>query len=212
MSYDGNIIDEVIKDRLSDSDNLVVMYVGNLEAYQGIDLLLQGFSLSVKADIKAELFVIGGEQSDIEAYTKLSQDLGIANHVHFLGPRPVKSLSYYLEQADILASPRIKGKNTPMKIYSYLGSGKAVIATNLETHTQVLTNDLAMLVEPNPSAFAQGLFELSQSDSLRQALGEAGQSMIRENFSLEAFTERANRLLDWVQGTLSKDITSTVKP
>jgi glycosyltransferase involved in cell wall biosynthesis len=206
-----NTNDEILRDLLVNPDNLIVMYVGNLETYQGIDLLLQGFSLSVTANIKAELLIIGGEKSDIEKYQHLTQSLGIVEHVHFLGPRPVKSLSCYLKQADILVSPRIKGKNTPMKIYSYLGSGKAVIATNLETHTQVLNSSLAMLVEPNPSAFSEGLLELSRNEQLRQTLGHAGKQLILENFSLEAFTKRANNLLDWVQGKLNNDMPSTVE-
>ena len=41
--------------------------------------------------------------------------------------------------ADILRPPRIRGTNTPLKIYSYLRSGKPIVATNLLTHTQVLT-------------------------------------------------------------------------
>jgi glycosyltransferase involved in cell wall biosynthesis len=97
------------------------------------------------------------------------------------------------------------GKNTPMKIYSYLGSGRAVIATNLETHTQVLDDSLALLVEPEPDAFAQGLLKLSQNQPLRQALGQAGKQLISKNFSLESFTQQANNLLDWVQATLSED-------
>lgn len=199
---------ENIRDLLQNQDSLAIMYVGNLESYQGIDLLLQSFELAVKQGIKAELFVIGGEKVDIANYIDVSQRMGIRNQVHFLGPRPVKSLSYYLDQADILVSPRIKGKNTPMKIYSYLGSGKAVIATNLETHTQVLTTSIAMLVDPQPTAFAQGLLELSQNAVLRQQLGSAGKLMILENFSLEAFTKRANNLLDWVQGNLNESVPS----
>jgi glycosyltransferase involved in cell wall biosynthesis len=161
--------------------------------------------LSVAESIQADLFIIGGEQADIEKYRGLSNQLGIAQRTHFLGPRSVKSLSYYLSQADILVSPRTMGKNTPMKIYSYLGSGRAVIATNLETHTQVLDDSLALLVEPEPDAFAQGLLKLSQNQPLRQALGQAGKQLISKNFSLESFTQQANNLLDWVQATLSED-------
>ena len=40
-----------------------------------------------------------------------------------------------MAQADVLISPRIKGVNTPMKIYSYLDSGRCVLATDLQlTH------------------------------------------------------------------------------
>ena len=48
----------------------------------------------------------------------------------------------------------ITGTNTPLKIYSYLRSGKPIVATNLLTHTQVLTPDIAKLVEPKPGPFA----------------------------------------------------------
>ena len=43
----------------------------------------------------------------------------------------------------MLVSPRIRGTNTPLKIYSYLRSGRPIVATNLLTHTQVLTPDVA---------------------------------------------------------------------
>jgi glycosyltransferase involved in cell wall biosynthesis len=199
---------EDIKEFLHDKDSLAVMYIGNLESYQGIDLLLQSFKQAVDQGIRADLFIIGGEKEDIANYLNVSQNMGIGSRVHFLGPRPVKLLSYYLNQADILVSPRIKGKNTPMKIYSYLGSGKAVLATNLETHTQVLTDDVAMLVDPQPESFAHGLLELSHDSLLRQQLGHSGQQMILENFSIDAFTKRANGLLDWVQCKLNESISS----
>lgn len=73
--------------------------------------------------------------------------------MHFLGAQPVALLSaVYLAQADILVSPRSKGSNTPMKLYSYLASGKPILATNLWTHTQVLTAASAVLTEPRPRA------------------------------------------------------------
>ena len=53
-----------------------------------------------------------------------------------------------LGEADVLVSPRLKGLNTPMKIYSYLDSGTAVLATRLRTHTQVLDDRTAYLVDP----------------------------------------------------------------
>ena len=50
------------------------------------------------------------------------------------------------EACDILVSPRIRGTNTPLKIYSYLRSGKPIVATDLLTHTQVLSPAVARLV------------------------------------------------------------------
>ena len=67
----------------------------------------------------------------------------------------------------MLASPRIRGTNTPLKIYSYLRSGKPIVATNLITHTQVLTPDIALLVEPEAEAFAAGLARLIDDPAAR---------------------------------------------
>ena len=175
------------------------MYVGNLEPYQGIDLLLESFSLALMKRVKADLVIIGGEPSDIQTYLCKSQSLQIENRVHWLGPRPVKDLPSYLSQADILVSPRIKGVNTPMKLYSYLGSGKATLVTDLPTHTQLVDHTVAMLAAPEPEAFARGMLDLIKNAHLRTSLGQAGQTLIKENFSYPAFCDRLNSLYDWLE-------------
>ena len=56
----------------------------------------------------------------------------------------------------LISSPRLAsaGTNTPLKIYSYLRAGKPIVATDLLTHTQVLDREVAILVRPEPGAFA----------------------------------------------------------
>ena len=69
----------------------------------------------------------------------------------FTGQQPAKEIPGFVQAADLLVSPRIRGTNTPLKIYSYLRSGKPIVATNLLTHTQVLTPEIARLVDPTPN-------------------------------------------------------------
>ncbi|NLG71730.1 MAG: glycosyltransferase family 4 protein [Chloroflexi bacterium] len=177
-----------------------MMYVGNLEDYQGIDLLLESFALAVKnARNNASLVIIGGKQADIQKYQALARSLNIHTRVHFLGPKPVENLADYLAQADILVSPRIKGKNTPMKIYSYLDSGKALLATNLPTHTQVLNDNVALLVDPSPRVFSHGVLRLVEDRYLRQKLGQAAKELVQERHTYTVFQETLNTLYDWIQ-------------
>ena len=124
---------------------LLALYVGNLEPYQGLDLLLAGFA---QADPQCDLslVLIGGSPADVADYQAKASSLGISQRVYFLGPRPVSQLNDYLSQADILVSPRLKGVNTPMKIFSYLDSGRPIIATDISSHTQVLDSGCALLV------------------------------------------------------------------
>lgn len=154
--------------------------------------------MALKPKNLASLVIIGGKETDIEKYRQLAQHLGIQKQVYFLGPRPMSHLAAYLAQADFLVSPRVKGKNTPMKIYSYLDSGKALLATNLPTHTQVLTDDVAMLAAPSPRDFSRGVLRLAEDRALRQKLGQAGKQLIAERHTYEAFRVSLDTLYDWL--------------
>jgi glycosyltransferase involved in cell wall biosynthesis len=180
-------------------DGLMLMYVGNLEPYQGIELLLESFSLVLKATEKADLVIIGGQVSDVCRYQQKAHHLGIQRRVHFCGPRPLEHLGEYLAEADILVSPRISGNNTPMKLYSYLDSGTAILATALPTHTQLLDGQVAMLAEPSPKAFSEAMLRLIEDKNLRQKLGHAGKKLVEEHYSYRVFREKLTGLFDWLE-------------
>ncbi len=164
----------------------VVMYVGNLEAYQGVDLLLEGFRLAAGEISNAQLVVIGGAEEHVAYYRRLALEYGIQERTHFLGPRPLDQLAGLLAQADVLVSPRMKGTNTPMKIFSYLDSGVPVVATRLPTHTQVLDDEIAMLVAPEPEDLARGLVALLRDPARRAALAAAARARVRKAYTPEA--------------------------
>ena len=170
----------------------VAMYVGNLEHYQGIDLLLEGFQHTVARVPDAKLVIVGGREDDITRYRARAAALGIQSAVHFLGPKPVSALADLLGEADVLVSPRLKGLNTPMKIYSYLDSGTAVLATRLRTHTQVLDERTAFLVDPEPVALGDGLATLLEDHALRARLAGEAKAYVQREFTPEA----ARRKLD----------------
>lgn len=169
-----------------DATHPLAMYVGNLERYQGIDLMLDGFRYALQRVPEASLVIVGGRDEDIQRYQGVADRLGIQSKVHFLGPRPVRVLPSLLRQADVLVSPRVKGLNTPMKIYSYLDSGTAVLATRLRTHTQVLDDRSAYLVDPDPEAFGTGLARLLNDQPLRHRLATHAKQYVQEEFTPEA--------------------------
>jgi glycosyltransferase involved in cell wall biosynthesis len=181
-------VQEQLREHVSE-DQTLLLYVGNLEHYQGVELLLQALQ-GVDQSRPYKLIVIGGESGHIEQHRNKARELGIAEHVVFLGPRPVGDLAYYLEQADILVSPRSMGQNTPMKIYSYMQAGKAILATRIRSHLQVLDDSCALLTEPTPPALAAGLTQLLQEPALRTRLGAMASSRVESEFSLPVFQKR----------------------
>ncbi|MBP2686197.1 MAG: hypothetical protein H6Q81_1102, partial [Deltaproteobacteria bacterium] len=184
----------------------VVMYVGNLETYQGIDLLLESFRIAHARDGRHHLVIVGGADADIARYTEMARALGIAGHVHFLGPKPVEELPKYLAEADILVSPRTRGENTPMKIYSYMFSGKPILATRMTTHTQVLNDDNSVLADPVPGPFANALSELLEDVGKREAIGRRAIRDIEERYSFKVYKGKLSR----IYGAIAQDLGITM--
>ena len=164
---------------------LLALYVGNLEHYQGVDLLLEALAKLEQPPLK--FVAIGGNAESVAAYRARAASLGLTAIATFVGPRPVDQLGAYLEQADLLVSPRLSGHNTPMKLYSYLAAGKPVLATRIRSHTQVLSDDNALLVEPTATELARGLETLIRSAPLRERLGLAARRMAATRYSLTHF-------------------------
>ena len=183
-----NGVDESLR-AVAGPDALIALYVGNLERYQGIDLMLEGLA-QLPRDTPIQTIVIGGSTADIETYCARAAQLGLGDRVHFLGPRPVANLNAYLAQADLLLSPRTLGQNTPMKVYSYMQSGKAVLATAIRSHTQVLDGECAELVAAEPAAWAAGLARLAGDAEHRRRLGAAARFKAESEYSLPAFRAR----------------------
>ncbi|HSH41432.1 MAG TPA: glycosyltransferase family 4 protein [Arenicellales bacterium] len=181
----------------------LVMYIGNLERYQGIELLVSAFARAVETE-PGSLVIIGGKAGHIQQYRQQAERLGIADRVHLVGPRPVDRLGEYLRQADVLVSPRIKGTNTPMKIYSYLHSGVVLLATDLPTHTQVLNDEIAELAAPEVEPFGRALGALLGDRERRLDKGRRAAEYARREHSLESFRRSVRDLYSRVRGKCRK--------
>ena len=185
-------------DKLADAEDLrahcklprpLALYVGNLEGYQGVGLAMEALAAVPEAQ-RCNLVVIGGTPAMIDQHKKMAAALDLRDNVIFLGHRPIALLGSYLRQADILCSPRLKGVNTPMKIYSYMAAGRAILATDILSHTQVLNDECALLTAPTAAAMAEGFMRLSEDETLRNRLGEAAARRAIEEYGLDAFRAR----------------------
>ena len=185
--------------RLTDDDP-IVMYVGNFQKYQGLDLLLAAATRALAVGARFHLVLLGGTDAQIRAFHQRAADTGALDRVHCLGPWPLERLHEALADADVLVVPRTRGVNTPMKIFPFLHSGKAVLATALPTHTQILDERIAMLAPAEPEPFAAALTRLLADAELRQRLGEAGRAFVEANHTWHAHCQRVERLYEYVQG------------
>lgn len=169
---------------------LTAVYTGNLESYQGADLLLESAVEVVKREPLAVFVIVGGAEADVEKYRRKAEELGIAGNVIFTGHKGPEWMQLFYDMADVLLSPRVKGTNTPLKIYTYLKTGKPVVATDLPTHTQVLNGEIAILAKPEKMAYSEGILLLLKEKGLRERLGGRGKDFVEKNFNREMFDKK----------------------
>ena len=101
--------------------------------------------------------IVGGTTDKIDHYNRIAVSLGIQDSICWVGLRPSEEMDEWMDMAHALVSPRIEGDNTPLKLYSYMSSGKPIIATRRRTHTQILDDSLAFLAEPTPIEFSKAI-------------------------------------------------------
>jgi glycosyltransferase involved in cell wall biosynthesis len=101
-----------------------------------------------------------------------------------------------MEKATVLASPRTEGDNTPLKVYELLASGKPMFATNIYSHTQVLSDDVAFMVPPTAEGIAQGMLDsTANDDGVAQKIKNA-RKLYDEKYSRKVYEAKMLKLLD----------------
>jgi glycosyltransferase involved in cell wall biosynthesis len=180
----------------------MVLYTGTFEAYQGLDLLFEAMVIVARARPDARLVLAGGKPDQVARARAHARMLGIEAATVFAGERPAAEIPSYLLAADLLVSPRSRGTNTPLKIYQYLRSGKAIVATRLLTHTQVLGDQTAILTAATPQDFADGILAGLQNPAHAAAVGRRAQELAETKYSYEAYLERTRQACDALQRPL----------
>ncbi len=169
------------------SDQITVVYTGGFYAGRGIELL---HALARQHPDVQFIWAGGTSRSVKEWQEKLAGD-GIKN-VLLPGFINNEQLPMYQAAADILVMPfgaKIAGSSggnsadicSPMKMFDYLATGRAIMASDLPVLREVLNEDNAVMLPPEESdAWSKALTGLLADDKHRQRLARQGISDARK--------------------------------
>ncbi len=195
-----------LRDKLKLSDGPVLLYTGTLESYQGIDLLLQSVPKVLSEFPRAHYIIAGGRPEQIEKLQSMAQELNITKSVQFVGQRPLEEMPAFVTLADILLSPRSKGTHTPLKLYTYLRSGKPILATNILAHTQILTSEVSLLVPATAEGLTKGALELLRDPNMAQSLGTHARRAAEQQYSWKSFLEKNRQVYTEFMGAANSHV------
>ena len=136
---------ELARQKLDLPSAPTVMCTGHLYAGRGVDLFLA----LAKEITQAHFIWVGGKPEDVETWKKRVQ----SDNVTFMGFIPNQDLPLYQSAADVLLMPYSgtadsAGVASPMKMFEYMASGRAIVTADLPVIREVLNEKNAVFCEP----------------------------------------------------------------
>ncbi len=170
------------------SDNPLVIFVGSFYPWHDVCTLLDAFAMVLNSHPAARLLLVGNGSE----YSKMSahaHDLGVDGKVLFTGSIPHEEVAGLIDAADIAVVPVPVMQRpmwlSPMKLFEYMASGKAIVASDLGQIAGVITEGKnGLLVPPGEAgALANSIGRLIADPSLRARLGEGAREDAAHNHS-----------------------------
>lgn len=142
----------------------IVLFFGFIRAYKGLDLLLEATALLKKSSDEPIYVLVAGEfYEDRTKYDELITSLAIEDRLflrtEFISDSDVK---YYLSAADFVIQPYKHATQSGVTPLSYHFE-KPMLVTNVGGLPDLVPHQkVGWIVEPNPTAIAEGIHALYQ--------------------------------------------------
>ena len=147
--------------------------------WHGLDVLLHAIRRLDAAGLRIAALLVG-EGPLRPRIEELAGTLGISRLLRFAGAVPFADVPAHMAACDAAVIPNTNDFGSPIKLFEYLGAGRAVVAPDLPQIAGVVRDgEEALLVPPgDAAALAQALARLAADPALRRRLGEAGRANV----------------------------------
>ncbi len=178
-------------------DKHIIVYTGHLFGWKGTHTLAEAGRLI--ADSNVEIYFIGGSKHDVERFKR---EYGECSSIHVVGYRPHEEIPLWQKSANVLVLPNTakedisKYYTSPMKLFEYMASRTPIIASDLPSIREVVSENEVYFVAPdNPEALAEAIRTSKSYDASWVKLATEARSKIEEY----TWDKRAKRILAIIQ-------------
>lgn len=197
--FNPHVNAEKLKRRLGvTKDHRVVLFIGTLFKFSGLDLYLKQFSKVVKEIPRVKLIIVGGGPL-LSQLKQLVFDLRLEDNVVLTDFQPYKMMPQYINMADICINPFEVNNATkdiiPGKILQYLACGKPVLATPLPGMVSLLEGPKHGLIYSRIDEFAENTLKLLRNTEMAMQLGENGYRYVKNNHGEKKIAHKLEAIL-----------------
>jgi glycosyltransferase involved in cell wall biosynthesis len=162
-----------------------LVFVGELRALKGVDVLLDAIALLARDGTRVSLTVVG-DGPDRAAFEGQATEQGVDKMVRFVGSMPARS-AFSLGRQLVVPS---RAESLPYVVLEGAAAGIPLIATNVGGIAEIFGPDAADLVAPGDAhALAHAIGKALQGDDSIRGLALRLQQRVTEGFSADTMTD-----------------------
>jgi len=196
-AFDPDLVSAKARAKLLDEldikgDQPFVLSVGRVTEQKGHRYLLDAVPTILEKFPKT-VFVIAGEGTLRNELQEKTIQMGIDQHVQFLGTRT--DIQALLFLADVFVLPSIS-EGMPIALLEAMGMGVPTTASNLDQIAAFVEDrQRGILFHPKDStALSESILDFLEDKNLRLRIGSAGQSLVQECYTVDQMCKAYERL------------------
>ncbi len=169
-------------------DRPLFIYTGLLNAYQGVDLLLEALGELQQRGVNFHALLVGYPNED--RYQARARELGIAQRTTFTGRVPFETVPALLAASDIAISAKLPGSEGNVKLYTYMAAGLPTVAFDTPMNREIMGGTGVLIPQPQARPLADGLAALLRQRERWASLGQMARERAVAQFSWRSVAQQ----------------------
>jgi PEP-CTERM/exosortase A-associated glycosyltransferase len=178
--------DSSLMDRWNIRGKRTIGFIGSFYRYEGLDLLVKAFGAIARNDPNLILLLVGGGEVEQQLKVQVAR-LGIEDRVRMPGRIPHNKVGGVYSMMDVMIYPRYSIRLTelvtPLKPLEAMAMGKAIIASDIGGHRELIVHNQTGILFPagDPVALSRAIEDVLSDPALMNRLGKQGMTYVLEN-------------------------------
>jgi len=164
-------------------DKPLAVFLGVLNRYQGIDILLEVIRIIKQKGLPIHFLIMGFPE---EKYRRMAAKMDLGDCITFTGRIDYAKAAFYLSAGDVALSPKISLAEANGKLFNYMACGLPTMAFDTPINREILGDTGVYAKYPDAGDFADKLEALILDGQRRRELGEMGRKKAELEHSWQA--------------------------
>lgn len=169
-------------------DTRIILALARLQKDKGVQNAIAVLP-RILAQMHAVLIVVG-DGDYRAALEKLARDMGVADHVRFVGAQPLAECARYFNLCNVFVDPTLRTDGYDLTIAEAMACAKPVIVSDVGANATLIDRatmrEGILIPRGDNEALAREILRVLSDPALARAMGEPAREKIVARFSIEA--------------------------